>query len=111
MVHIYTKMAERNKYDPGLVKVGELLIEKRKSLGSDYSSREGFITKRSKELFGGEDWISIRHLCNIENGKNWISIQKLLVLAAALEEDPVDLFCDIVSTYNENKLPETSDSL
>lgn len=96
-------MAERKNYDPGLVKVGELLIEKRKSLGSDYCSREGFIAKRSDELFGGKDWISIRHLCNIENGKNWPSIEKLLVLAAAFEEDPVDLFADIVLTYNENK--------
>lgn len=28
-----TKMAERKKYDPALVKVGELITEKRKALG------------------------------------------------------------------------------
>lgn len=96
-------MAERRKYDPGLVKVGELLTSKRKSLGPDYSSRENFIDLRSAELFGGEDWISLRHLVNIENGKNWISIEKLIVLAAALEEDPSELFEEIVQTYNKYK--------
>ena len=99
----YIDMAERKEYDPGLVKVGELLQEKRKSLGIDYSSRDQFITKRSDELFGGGDWISLRHLANIETGKNWISIEKLLKLAAALEEDPVDLFHQIIQTYTKYK--------
>ena len=30
-------MAERKKYDPALVKVGELITEKRKALGDEYS--------------------------------------------------------------------------
>ena len=93
-------MAERKKYDPGLVKIGQLLTEKRKALGIEYSTREQFISLRSLELFGGEDWISQRHLSNLELGKNWISIEKLLVLAAALEEDPVDLFSEIIDIYN-----------
>ena len=96
-------MAERKNYDPGLVKVGELLSIKRKSLGLEYKSREQFIYLRSNELFGGEDWISPRHLANLELGKNWISIEKLVILAAALEEDPVDLFSDILDTYNRYK--------
>ena len=97
-------MAERKNYDPGLVKVGELLSNKRKSLGLEYRSREQFISLRSNELFGGEDWVSPRHLANLELGKNWISIEKLVKLAAALEEDPVDLFSDILDTYNRFKL-------
>lgn len=92
-------MAERKKYDPGLVCVGELLSTKRKALGPLYQTRERFIEIRSNELFGGQDWISPRHLANLELGKNWISIEKLLVLATALEEDPVDLFGEIIKTY------------
>lgn len=92
-------MAERKIYDPGLVCVGELLSTKRKALGPLYKTRERFIEIRSNELFGGKDWISPRHLANLELGKNWISIEKLLVLATALEEDPVDLFDEIIRTY------------
>ena len=95
-------MAERKKYDPGLVRVGELLSNKRKALGSLYKTREQFIEIRSKELFGDEAWISPRHLANLELGKNWVSIEKLLVLATALEEDPVDLFDEIIKAY-QNK--------
>lgn len=92
-------MAERKEYDQGLVNVGKLLADKRKALGPLYKSRDYFINIRSEELFGGEDWISPRHLANLELGKNWISIEKLLVLSTALEEDPVDLFEEIITTY------------
>lgn len=95
-------MAERNKYDPRLVNVGQLLMNKRKSLGTEYKTREQFINLRSIELFDGKDWISPRHLSNIELGKNWISIEKLLVLSAALEENPVDLFAEIIEAYHTN---------
>lgn len=94
-------MAERKKYDPGLVRVGILLANKRKSLGPLYKTRERFIDIRSSELFGENDWISPRHLANLELGKNWISIEKLLVLATALEEDPVDLFEEIIQAYQK----------
>ena len=47
--------------------------------------------------------ISLRHLCNIEHGKNWISIEKLIMLADALEENPVDLFAEIVKIYRSSK--------
>ena len=94
-------MAERKEYDPRLVKVGELLSNKRKSLGPLYKTREHFIGIRINELFAGTDWISPRHLANLELGKNWISIEKLLILATALEEDPVDLFEEIVKTYQQ----------
>lgn len=43
-------MAERKKYDPALVKVGELITEKRKALGDAYKSRESFISLRSDPL-------------------------------------------------------------
>lgn len=96
-------MSERKKYDPGLVKVGELLKEKRKALGVEYKTREHFIELRSAELFDNSDWISPRHLANIESGKNWISIEKLITLSAALEENPVDLFAEIIFAYRESK--------
>lgn len=96
-------MAERKKYDPGLVKVGELISNKRKALGDAYKTREGFIEQRSEELFGGDPWISLRHLANIELGKNWISIEKLIILSVALEENPVVFFEEIVQTYQKYK--------
>lgn len=90
-------MAERKTENIALVQVGKLIESKRKALGRQYRSREKFIEKRSDELFGSEDWISLRYLYNIEHGKNWISIEKLLVLSKALEEDPVALFEEIVN--------------
>lgn len=92
-------MAERVTRSEVLIKIGELIEQKRKALGKQYKSREQFICNRSDELFGSEDWISLRHLCNIERGKNWISIEKLIILADALEEDPGDLFNEIVRIY------------
>ena len=40
-------MSSRKEYDPGLVKIGELLVKKRKALGEAYKSRESFIERRS----------------------------------------------------------------
>ena len=104
MVHNEDKyMAERIKQCEALTKIGILFEQKRKALGKQYKSRERFINNRSDELFGSEDWISLRHLCNIERGKNWISIEKLILLADALEEDPSDLFDEIVNIYRHSK--------
>ena len=36
-------MSERKKYDPGLVRVGEMLKEKRKALGAEYKTSEHFM--------------------------------------------------------------------
>ena len=96
-------MAERIKQSEALTKIGILFEQKRKALGKQYKSRERFINNRSDELFGSEDWISLRHLCNIERGKNWSSIEKLILLADALEEDPSDLFDEIVNIYRHSK--------
>lgn len=90
-------MTERTEDSKTLIKIGKLLEEKRKALGKQYKSREKFIEKRGDELFASENWISLRYLNNIEHGKNWISIEKLLVLSKALEEDPVDLFREIIA--------------
>lgn len=95
-------MSERKKYDPRLIKIGQILSTKRKNLGENYKTRENFIDLRSDELFDRQQWISPRHLANIESGKNWISIEKLLLLAIALEEDPVDLFSEIIQAYQSN---------
>ena len=97
-------MSERKKNDKKLIKIGELLSSKRKSLGKQYKNRESFIQYRSTELFGGEDWISLRHLSNIELGKNWISIEKLIMLSAALEQNPVELFEEIIQIYQKNEI-------
>lgn len=96
-------MAEKNIQSEALTKIGKLFEQKRKALGKQYKSREQFIFTRSDELFGSEDWISLRHLYNIEHGKNWISIQKLIMLADALEEDPNDLFNEIVKIYRSSQ--------
>lgn len=93
-------MAEKKEYNAKLVDIGKLLSSKRMALGKRYKTRENFINNRSDEIFNGKSWISYRHLANVELGKNWISIEKLIVLAYALEEDPVDLFEEIVKIYN-----------
>lgn len=90
-------MSERKAESQALIKIGKLIEAKRKALGKQYKSREKFIENRSNELFGSEDWISLRYLYNIEHGKNWISIEKLLLLSEALEVDPVDLFAEITT--------------
>ncbi|MCF0158826.1 MAG: helix-turn-helix transcriptional regulator [Veillonella sp.] len=95
-------MAEKKKESEALVKIGKLIEKKRKALGKQYMSRERFIDKRSDELFGSDDWISLRHLYNIEHGKNWLSIEMLIALADALEEDPADLFDEIVKIYRNS---------
>jgi|UniRef100_UPI0040275A2E transcriptional regulator with XRE-family HTH domain len=92
-------MVERKQDDLRLVKIGQLLLEKRKLLGRNYSSREKFIYSRSKELFGGKDWISIRHLTNLELGKNLPSINMLITLSYAYEIDPIELFSEILAVY------------
>ncbi len=96
-------MAEKTKQSEALLEIGRLFEQKRKALGKQYKSRERFIYNRSDELFGSEDWISLRHLYNIEHGKNWISIEKLIMLADALEEDPADLFDEIVKIYRSSQ--------
>lgn len=97
-------MAEKKESGEALIKIGKMFEEKRKALGRQYFAREQFIFNRSDELFGSEDWISVRHLYNIEHGKNWISLEKLIQLADALEEDPCDLFREIIRIYRESNL-------
>lgn len=92
-------MSERDTYDPRLVRVGELLTQKRKALGKDYRSRENFIQQRSREVFDGVPWISVRHLSSLESGKNWISIEMLIQHAYALEMDTVELFGELLQAY------------
>ena len=96
-------MAERKAKNQVLIEIGELLEAKRKALGRQHTSREQFIIKRSEELFHSEEWISLRYLCNIEHGKNLISIEKLLLLSSALEIDPVDLFAEIAAIYRSHQ--------
>ena len=92
-------MVERKKYNPKLAKIGQLLLEKRRLLGKNYSSREKFIYNRNQELFGGEDWISIRHLTNLELGKNLPSIDMFITLSYTYEVYQVELFRELVNIY------------
>lgn len=92
-------MPERREYSKKLVAIGELLRTKRLNLGNQYKNREAFIDLRSREIFGDETWISLRHLANIELGNNWVSIEKFIMLAHALEENPVDLFSELLDKY------------
>jgi transcriptional regulator with XRE-family HTH domain len=94
-------MAEKKQECEFLIRIGKLLESKRKALGRQYKSREQFIYKRSDELFRSEEWISLRYLYNIEHGKNQISIEKLIILADALEEDPIAIFSEIVGIYRD----------
>ncbi len=94
-------MAEKHNSSEVLIRIGKLIEGKRKALGKLYHSRERFIYNRSEELFGSEDWISVRHLFNIEHGKNWVSIEKLIQLSDALEVDPCDLFREIVEIFRD----------
>ena len=96
-------LTEKILQNDALIRIGRLFEQKRKALGKQYKSREQFIHNRSDELFGSEDWLSLRHLYNIEHGKNWISIEKFILLADALEEDPVDLFNEIVAIYRSSQ--------
>ena len=96
-------MAEKNTSSEALIRIGERLEQKRKALGKQYKSREQFIRNRSDELFGSKEWISLRHLYNIEHGKNWISIEKFILLADALEGDPAHLFHEIVEIYRSSQ--------
>lgn len=90
---------EKKQYDQRLVEIGSMLKRKRLGLGTQYQNREAFIDLRSEEIFGGSQWISPRYLASIELGNNWISIEKLVKLADALEENPVELFEEIMKIY------------
>lgn len=73
-------MSEKNIESKALIRIGKLFEQKRKALGKQYKSRERFIYNRSDELFGSEDWISLRHLYNIEHGKIGSVLKSLLSL-------------------------------
>ena len=95
-------MAERKQRDKCLEAIGQFIYNKRQSMGGIYRNREGFIADRQNVIFNNticNDWISLRHLANIERGKNWPSLPMLIMLAHALEEDPVDFFEDIYKIY------------
>lgn len=90
----------REKCDERLIRVGELLRRKREGLSNNVGkNRQRFIEWISINYFGGEDWISERHLINIENGKNLISIELLFKFATALEVEPKELFAEIVEAW------------
>lgn len=86
-------MSIRKNYNVKNVRIGNLLTEKRKNICC--GSREKFIDERSRTIFNDEAWISLRHLANLEEGKTLPSIEMLINLAYAFEENPEDLFIEI----------------
>ena len=92
-------MSERKVYNPKLVSIGSIISGKRLCLGEECKTRKGFIEDRSERLFNNEDWISERYLSSIEQGKNIPSFEKFIQLSIALEEDPIDLFSEILNAY------------
>ena len=92
-------MSEKTTKNEKLSCIGELFREKRMALGASYKSRSKFIDKTSIELFGGEEWISERYLSSIEEGKNWIGFEKFIQLSNALQQDPVQLFAEMLEVY------------
>lgn len=92
---------KREKYDEALIRVGEVLEGHRKEIYRG-KSRKWFIEEQGEVCFNDTEWISERHLTNLEKGKNWISIECLLKLATALNKDPVELFEEIVKAWRGN---------
>lgn len=90
-------MSIKNKKDPKLVEIGKYIRKKRESL--QLGSRDEFISDRSENLFGYEQWISLRYLTSIELGDNQMSLEKMIKLAYALEIDPKDMFAEILKIY------------
>lgn len=86
-------MSVRKKYDQKLVEVGRCLLEKRRNIC--IGSRESFIDERSSTIFGDEQWISLRHLANLEEGKTLPGVEMIIKLSFAYEVDAVDLFTEI----------------
>ncbi len=103
MVHKGDAMSERINKKAWLIRVGQLIREKRLSLGESFRNREFFVEDRSEKLFNYEDWISTRYLASIELGNNQMSIEKLIQLSYALEIDPIELFSDIVNIYQNTE--------
>lgn len=92
-------MSEKILKDLRLVKLGQLIREKRYALGPQFESRNFFVEDRSENLFNYEDWISVRYLTSIELGNNQMSIDILIKLAYALEVNPVELFRELLEIY------------
>ena len=73
--------------------------KKREALGKEYKSRAAFIRQMGISLFDDEDWITEKHLGNIERGQNWISFEMFIKLSAALQQEPGELFSEIIQIY------------
>lgn len=103
MVHFLYKMSEKKLLNFRDRKIGNTIRTHRHNLGADYKTLEGFVYNRATELFDDEQWISVRHLSNIELGKNSLTIDKLITLADALEIDPRELFEEILLIYRQQE--------
>lgn len=92
-------MSKRKKYDPKLIKIGQFIEKQRKIIYPEFQTREKFIDVVSQEIFGGEQWISVRHLSNIELGKNLPSFELMIKLSVALDLETIDFFAKLIEIY------------
>ena len=79
-------MSEKKLFNFRDKKIGNTIRTHRHNLGDGYKTLEAFVYNRATELFDDDQWISVRHLSNIELGKNTLTIDKLITLADALAE-------------------------
>lgn len=96
-------MSEKKLFNFRDKKIGNTIRTHRHNLGDGYKTLEAFVYNRVTELFDDDQWISVRHLSNIELGKNTLTIDKLIALADALEVDPMELFEEILLIYRQQE--------
>ena len=96
-------MSEKKLFNFRDKKIGNTIRTHRHNLGDGYKMLEAFVYNRATELFDDDQWISVRHLSNIELGKNTLTIDKLITLADALEVDPMELFEEILLIYRQQE--------
>ena len=86
-------MTERKILDEKLIKLGNIIRERREDL--QYSSRVAFIEDVVDTNLLPEGWISEKTLTNIEGGYNLPSLNTLKNLSIALQVDFEDLVREI----------------
>lgn len=81
------------KESNAIKRIGTIIKQHRLELTDIAKTREKFVYADHVGL--DPDWISVKSLANIENGKNLPSILTLFKLATALQVDARDLFREV----------------
>jgi len=75
--------------------LGNKIRELRERLSDINGGMQGFIDYASDNLFGGEEWISLKTLSNYELGKNVPNLSNAKKLSVALQMDLSDFIAEI----------------